>query len=383
MNLHAAALACFVTFSPALALAADPTANDDALRELGREWLADNDGIGLSIGIYDNGQRRFYNFGATRLDGNRQPSKDTVYEIGSVGKTMTGQLLARAIVEGRAALADEPAKYLGEPYPNLESDGERVRLLHLANQTSQLVDNIPDITQLRKLEGEPLATTKIRVFGAYTRQEFLRQLHRVAPKRQPGSEPAPSNVGSVLLGLVLEKLYDEPFDVILTREIEKPLRMASGTEPPLKLLARGYTNENEELPTFDARMSYASASLRYSTDDLLKFASWQLVERDASVKLAHQPTWTTPDGRQSIAFYWIVGESPHGRRLNHSGATYGFASVCDLYPDAKLGVVLLSNKATSGAQETLRALSGRIVALLRPGESLKPTSSGDVPRPDR
>jgi hypothetical protein len=107
------------------------------------------------------------------------------------------------------------------------------------------------------------------------------------------------------------------------------------------------------------------------------------MERDASVKLAHQPTWTTPDNHQSIAFYWIGGESPQGRRLNYSGATYGFASACELYPDAKLGMVLLSNKATNGAQETLRALSGKIVALLRPVDSLKPTSSEAVPPPGR
>jgi hypothetical protein len=115
-----------------------------------------------------------------------------------------------------------------------------------------------------------------------------------------------------------------------------------------------------------------------------------MVERDASVKLAHQPTWLTPDRRQAVAFYWIAEDSPHGRRLRSSGATYGFVSSCDLYPEAGIAVVLLANKAADGAQDSLRALSARIAELSAPVELLKPAgslspqpSSADVPPPDR
>ena len=40
-----------------------------------RKWLVFNDGVGLSIGIYANGQRQFYNFGTTQLDGNKVPTE--------------------------------------------------------------------------------------------------------------------------------------------------------------------------------------------------------------------------------------------------------------------------------------------------------------------
>ena len=354
---------------------------DASIRELARAWLVDNDGVGLSIGIYDAGQRRFFNAGAPRLDANKPPTKDTIYEIGPIGKTMTGQLFARAVVEGRAAPGDDVEKYLGAPYPNLENGGERIRLAHLANMTSQLADNIPDLTQVRAVAGEPLAATRMKVIRAYTRTEFLHQLHRVVPRRPPGSEPGPSNVSSMLLGVVLEKLHGEPFGQILAREIERPLRMASGTQPATRLLAKGYTRNGEELPTFDASIAEPYGTLRYSTDDLLKYAAWQVVERDASVKLAHQPTWTKEDRDQSIAYFWVVSQAPQGRMLHFSGGTYGFASLCELYPDARLAVVLLSNKATDGAQDSLRALSARIVAVMRPATT--PTSSAGAPPPGR
>lgn len=359
---------------------------DASIREAGRAWLAGNDGVGLTIGVYDDGTRTFYNFGVAQLDGNKAPTKDTVYEIGGISKTFAGQLLARAIVEGRASLQDPVTKYLDEQYPNLANDGEQVRLLHLVNSSSQLVDNIPDVTQIRAVPGQPLAATRIGVIEKYTRNEFLFQLHRVMPRLRPGIAPAPSNVGAMLLGVALEKIWGEPFDALLTREIEKPFRMASGTQPPAKLLARGYTDANEPLPPFGARTQFAATTLRYSADDLLKYCAWQMVERDASVKLAHQPTWSSPDGRVAMGFFWVLGNSVHGRRLISTGSTYGFASVCDLYPDAKVAVVLLANKNADRAQETLRALSASIIASLRPAEagavSPRPSSAG-APQPDR
>jgi CubicO group peptidase (beta-lactamase class C family) len=357
---------------------------DSAIRDLGRAWLTQNDGVGLSIGVYENGQRHFYNFGATALDGNKTPTKETIYEIGPLAKTIAGQLLARAIVEGRANINDEVTKYLEDPYPNLENGGEPVRLLHLVNMTSQLMDNIPDVSQVRTVPGEPLTATRMRVLESYTRKEFLRQLHMVKPRRMPGSDPWHSNVASMLLGVVLEKIFDEPFDAILSREIEKPLRMGSGTAPLTKLLARGYTGEGVAVPPFTAPMQYASASLRYSTEDLLNYAAWQMVERDASVKFAHQPTWMTPDKRHAVSFYWIIDQSPSGRQLQYSGSTYGFTSACDLYPDARVAIVLLSNKAADGAQESLRAMSAKIVELVAPDGAVSPSpSSAGAPPPDR
>src|SRR6187549_2338707 len=110
MYLRRFTLSCIAMLLPLAAGAADVPPVDAAIRELARAWLADNNGVGLSIGVFVDGQRRFYNLGATQLDGGKPPTKDTVYEIGAISKTITGQLLARAVIEGRAALDDEAAK---------------------------------------------------------------------------------------------------------------------------------------------------------------------------------------------------------------------------------------------------------------------------------
>jgi hypothetical protein len=89
-----------------------------------------------------------------------------------------------------------------------------------------------------------------------------------------------------------------------------------------------------------------------------------------------------------MAYHWIVGESPRGRLLRQTGSTFGFTSVLEVYPDAKIAMVLLANKNADGAQESLRALSADIVSSLRPATesavvSPPPPSSGVDPQPAR
>jgi hypothetical protein len=74
--------------------------------------------------------------------------------------------------------------------------------------------------------------------------------------------------------------------------------------------------------------------------------------------------------------FGIVSETPRGRRLHYSGGTYGFASMVELYPEAKLAIVVLSNKAVDGAQDGLRTLAGRIVDELRPIPAATGTPGG-------
>ncbi len=64
--------------------------------------------------------------------------------------------------------------------------------------------------------------------------------------------------------------------------------------------------------------------------------------------------------------------------------------MCDLYPEAGIAIVLLSNKAADGAQESLRALSANIAELVAPVELKAPggavspqPSSADAPPQDR
>jgi len=327
---------------------------DEQIRLLGREYLAAESGVGLSIGSASHGATRFDNFGAVSLGGPR-PTGDTAYEIGSIAKTMTGLLLARAVLAGRADLRDEARRYLDGPYPRLELKGEPVRLLHLANMTSALPDNLPDLSSLLP---DPGRHATARAIAAYTTAQFLDDLCALGPSERPGDNVAHSNVAARLPTVVLERIDGDSYDAILAGELEQPLRMTANGA------ATGYDADGREA----AALPEASGQ-RYSSAAMLRYAALHLDESDPAVRLSHEGTWFTLDGGTAVAMPWIVTTLPDGgRRLHYSGGTFGFASYLSLWPERRLAIVLLANKASDTAQDRLGEIAGQIAELLqKPG----------------
>ena len=101
---------------------------------------------------------------------------------------------------------------------------------------------------------------------------------------------------------------------------------------------------------------------------MLRYAALQLDESDPAVHLSHEGSWFTLDGRTAVAMPWIVDHLPEGGRfLHYSGGTFGFASFIGLWPERRIGVVLLANKASGTAQDRLGDVAVRIADLLQSG----------------
>jgi serine-type D-Ala-D-Ala carboxypeptidase/endopeptidase len=194
----------------------------------------------------------------------------------------------------------------------------------------------------------------------YTKRDFLRDLHAVKIVERPGNNPGHSNAAAELLGFAIENVYGASFEDLVVRFIEKPLEMQSGAASANRPRAKGYNDQNAE-----AAPSGSAAGLRYSTADMVKYVAHELDEQDQDVALSHRSTWETLDKQQSIGFFWIASKADGGRRLRYSGGTRGFSSFCDLYPEQKVGVVLLANNSDAGAQDRLKAASERIIEAIR------------------
>lgn len=326
---------------------------DTVARGAGADYLAAEKGVGLSIGIVRDGKFSSWHFGAI-AKGGPTPTADTAYEIGSISKTITSLLLARAVVAGKASLDDDVRKYLDGNWPKLQFNGEPVRLLHLANMTSALPDNLPDLSGIGE---DPGRFRTAKAIEAYGKTDFLRDLQKVSPAKRPGEYVAHSNVAAQLLIYVLERVYGEPYETLLAREIERPLGFAS------KAAATGYDAEGNAA----AVLPRDKFGWRYSTNDMLRYAALQLNEKDPGVALSHKGTWFTLDKKTWVALNWIVSELPRGgRQLRTSGGTFGFSSVIQLYPERNLAIVLLANRSTPTAQGKLSEAAARITDAMAP-----------------
>jgi CubicO group peptidase (beta-lactamase class C family) len=361
---------------------------NDPVKEIVADFVRRGNVEGLSVAVIRDGRTHFYNAGVSARGGRNPVTELSIYEIGSISKTFTGLLLARAIREGKAAAADDVRQYLPPGYDNLQRDGRPVRLIDLVNTTSALPDNLPDWRKAaEEAHAEPAQIPFIaaRLMDGSTKSSFMEDLKSAILVDTPGAAPRHSNVASQLMGIVLERIYGRSYEALLAEFIERPLRMSSGfAASSPSLVVQGYDPNGPATPPHIAPVMQAAAGLRYSTSDMARYIATQLAAHDPDIALTQKPAWGDPD-TGAIGFHWIINRTADSKlSLRHSGGTFGFSAHCEFYPGQGYGIVLLSNRA--GAQDALgdvanatrEALFGRPRGLVALEEALERSSFQDV-----
>src|SRR6476661_363493 len=369
--MRALLLLCFSTYLllPAPARAQAPAINPDtAARRLGAQFVGPGGHVGLSIGIIDHGRTYFYNFGTTALGGSQAPTGNTLYEIGSITKTFTSLLLAQAVTEKKLALNDGISQYLDGQYPNLSYQGRPSRLLHLANTTSGLPDNLPDRPELFQRQRSPdsLTAAFYGLHRNYSRAQFYQDLHRVTLSRAPGTRSQHSNTASQLLGYILERVYQQSYEQLVQRYILGPAGMGS-TFPATAIpaagaprQATGYSRENHAVPYLTLPDLLPAGGLNSTATDLVQYLQLQLAEQSPAVQLTHRVSFGRP-AEEAVGLSWFVRQTTDSRlAYAHSGGSFGFASYCVFYPGQGRGMVLLANKNTGSTESRLAALAAAL-----------------------
>lgn len=354
------------------ALAATPGFARDATpggEELGKVVQAEGEAFikqglsdGLSIAVVRDGKATFYNFGTVSREKPQTPTKDTVYEIGSISKTFGSLLLAQSIVAGKIKASDELHHYLPGDYANLAYQGHPIRLIDLVSTTSGLPDNLPDFSSvLQGVPPEQIPATLSESLNSLTQEALLRDLKSVSLQRQPGTASSHSNVAAELVGVAVSQVEGQSFGTLLASRIEQPFGMQSGASNARPALhATGYGDDGSVAPALNGTAILPSGGLHYSAADMAHYITAQLKSDNAAIALTHQPAWS--GAAETIGYNWVIDTTMDGeQRLNHTGGTLGFSSLIELFPDSHYGIVLLANRSGSNLQGQLWEISDSIL----------------------
>lgn len=349
------------------------------IRQLGTAFVRESPHVGLAIGVVYKGRSTSYQFGQVALASATTPTARTRFELASFSKTFASLLLAQAAVAGKISLAADIRRYLPGQYPNLVYQGRPICVADLVTLTSGLPDNVPALALAPGMPPDSLAFHLARALPTYSPAQFYTYLHTVRLSRPPGREPGHSNVAAQLVGYLLERVYHQPYAVLLRRGIEQPLGMQSGLAPATAAqpVAVGYNAQRQRMPQLVGPTFQAVASLAYSSDDLLRYVAYQVAEATPAVRLTHRPGWGTL-ATQAIGFNWSLNRTVEGQRALHtSGSSFGYASYCDLYPAARLGVVVQVNQTGPDLEGRLQQLAQQVAeAIQGPSRALQALQRG-------
>ena len=200
-----------------------------------------------SIAICYKGQEYIGHYGEFEKNKKNEPSNETIYEIGSISKVLTGTIMAHAVLEGKLDLEDRVDTYLKEEYPNLSFQDHPVRIKHLLTHSSGLPNILPksleDLITIDFLKKE--TPVKINsILKEYDKETFLKDLHTIGMDTIPGFKYSYSSAGTELVAYILEKVYQDDFENILVGFLADKLGMTETkirlNEDEKKNLAIGY-----------------------------------------------------------------------------------------------------------------------------------------------
>src|SRR5262245_12949267 len=255
----------------------------------------------LVFGVVDGDQSEVVAFG--KLDDGKAPDRDTVYEIGSITKTFTATLLAKAALSRRVTLDTAVAQLLPD-FKIPSRSGKEIALGHLAMQYSGL-PRLPSNFE-PKDPSNPYAdydATKLRAF-----------LAGYELPRDPGAAYEYSNLGFGLLGYALAQSNHTTYPAMTETEILKPLDMTmSGTEVTGAMRARlapGHVDTGDAASNWDFDALAGAGAIRSTANDMLRYLRANMgIDQSpltAAMKLAQQPRREI--GKMRIGLAWMTTE---------------------------------------------------------------------------
>ena len=319
-----------------------------------QDWNMGNHPGGV-VGVINSDKIRYLNaFGNANLEYNVPNNTETLFNIGSISKQFTALGIVLLQQKGLLSLADPVKKYL----PGFPVFQKPITLAHLLHHTSGLRD-FHDLLAMAGWRGDDFRTN----------EDILRFVQKQTDLNfEPGENFMYSNTGYVVLAKIIEEVTNEDFKTWMQRNIFVPLQMQhtyveDNYQRVVANKAASYYHSHERVfETAQGYWAYTGAGNVYSnTEDLLKWATnfynpqkgWEESFKMLQVlgKLNNGEFLTYANGI-------YVDEMFGKKRIQHAGVVGGYRSFLSIYPEAELGIVVLTNFSNAPFGEKADDIAG-------------------------
>ena len=282
---------------------------------------------------------------------NKLATDSTRYLIASVSKTITAVVLMQLAEQNLISLNDDINQYLPFSIRNPSFPNNKITFRMLLSHTSSISDNFQNTLTL-DCYGTDCSMTLDQFFKKVflsTGQYFSSQNFS---NKQPGTTEDYSNLASALIGYLVEKIKQTPFDVYCKNNIFTPLGMTKTewrlSNTPISELAIPYSPDITNANPHYTFPDYPNGGLRTNVLDLSKFlrmviqngtfAGIQILKQSS---MAEMKTLQFGSSEQCLSFYY---NTINGRKvLGHNGGEKGVTTEMYYDPNTNVGVIVFNN----------------------------------------
>lgn len=336
----------------------------------------DSDRPGASVAVVKDGKIIFKKgYGSANLEYDIPNTPSTVFHIASISKQFTVFSILLLAEQGKLSFDDDIRKYI----PEVPDFGKTITLRHLASHTSGMRD-----------QWNLLSMAGWRMDDVITKEHVLKL---VAKQKElnfaPGEAYNYCNTGFTLLAEVVARVSGQSFAAFTQAHIFEPLKMSNTLfyddhQKVVKNRAYSYYYA-DSLGYKKSVLSYANVgatSLFTTVEDLSLWAlNFSTLQVGSAAIVQQMNTLATLNNGETFggAYGQFVDTFQGFHQIQHGGADAGYRTYLGRFPDQKIAVAVLSNRAETNPN----ALALSVADLFLPDPIITPSTIALRPMKER
>jgi CubicO group peptidase (beta-lactamase class C family) len=320
------------------------------LGELITELMEKHQVPGAAVGILQDGVIQSAGFGITNIEHPQDVTVDTLFQVGSISKTVTATMIMMLVEAGKVDLDATFRSYIPDFKVKDEDAAANATIRHLLTHTSGWAGDVFRDTG----QGDDAAARYMALMA---------DVDQIAPI---GRIWAYNNANFYLLGHLIETLTGETFQLAVQKMVFDPLGMHHTYLEPADVMTQrfavGHLVEGGEVkvgrPWAMPRAVYPVGGIITCIADLLAYAEFHFGDGTTaagkrlltaeSMALMQQSYFEISGDHHTIGLSWHVFESDGIRFIYHGGGTKGQVSRLFLSPAEKFAFAIFTNGDKGG-----------------------------------
>ncbi len=305
-----------------------------------------NPEVGISVGFITNGKEYYTNYGTINKESQTAIDQKSIFEIASITKMLTSNLIAQAVLDKKIKLDDYIDGYLPKAYTLHKNSSHKIKISDLASHQSGL----PDLDFGKLIEANAQQPVK-----SVTQQTLSAIVNNCDTLIDYGKYRY-STIGYILLGQIVENVYGKSYDAIIREKLINPLHMNTTLTKEFKVKnsVTGYNPQGGTQEFFEWNITAPAGLVKSNASDMLLFLK-AVLNKDTRVGKAAMITEQLfyKDEKREMGLGTNISTDAKNTLYMKSGDSMGQSSIICYNRAKNWGIILLLNQRNSKMRQNL------------------------------